>query len=396
MLYECGSLLSLGLQTFVDDVLRYTPLFNVLLGQFSVFHALQGIMHDKLQSDGGASTPRRLKDAIAKRQEKFAGTQQQDAHEFLTDCLDELQEEMAAKVRQAKAEGITPPLPEGGNNKPAQVVDVDAMPSQPSSSSSSARSDPLLNLTEGDLPFALNFTTQIEHELTCTVCQHSWTRNEILRHFSLDLPEKGGSTTKGRIPSVQSIFGQFMDPDDVEVKCEQCQVNTTTTVRHRIVKLPRILILHVKRFASMACVWRSARIRSGRYAPYLLKECCKEGVEPLPPPSSKGALVLPAANSNAGGQQQHRTTTATTATSIAGSTTAIPIVDVDDSDVGSERKILNPPALSKAAAAVEGVSVTMPRRLAVCLRMRAPPHACPAVLLALTMTRITLSHHSTA
>ena len=72
---------------------------------------------------------------------------------------------MAAKVRQAKAEGITPPLPEGGNNKAAQVVDVDAIPSQPSSSSStSARSDPLLNLTEGDLPFALNFTTQIEHE----------------------------------------------------------------------------------------------------------------------------------------------------------------------------------------------------------------------------------------
>jgi ubiquitin carboxyl-terminal hydrolase 26/29/37 len=94
----------LGLQPFVSDVLRLVELFLPPLGQHSVFSALHDIMHQKLEGDGGAATPRRLKDAIARRSAQFAGSGQQDAHEFLADCLDELQEEMAGAVRRAKAE----------------------------------------------------------------------------------------------------------------------------------------------------------------------------------------------------------------------------------------------------------------------------------------------------
>ena len=56
------------------------------------------------EGDDKPATPRRLKDAIARRSSQFAGFAQQDAHEFLADCLEGLQEEMAelsASLRDA-------------------------------------------------------------------------------------------------------------------------------------------------------------------------------------------------------------------------------------------------------------------------------------------------------
>ena len=107
----------------------------------------------------------------------------------------------------------------------------------------------LCDMSEAELPCALNFTTEVEHRLTCTACQHSWTRSEILRHFSLDLPPSAGSHASGAPPNLQQLLMAFFNDDRVEVQCEKCD-GCEATVRHRIAKLPRVLILHLKRFDS--------------------------------------------------------------------------------------------------------------------------------------------------
>ena len=82
----------LGLAPFVADVLALIPLFAPRLGQETLYSALSSLMHQRYAlGDERPATPRRLKDAIAKRSAQFAGFAQQDAHEFLADCLDGLQ-----------------------------------------------------------------------------------------------------------------------------------------------------------------------------------------------------------------------------------------------------------------------------------------------------------------
>lgn len=231
-----------GLSPFVSDVLALISLFQPRLGSESVYSALQSIFYQS-STESAPTTPRRLKDAIARRSAQFAGSAQQDAHEFLADVLDGLQEEMAAAVGAAKAEldekEITPPLiavppwPKSGGGAVA-------------GSGGPVGASSLLDLSEADLPCALNFTTEVEHELTCTSCGHCWAHIEILRHFSLDLPQASASHPV-EPPDLEQLLQAFFADDVVEVACERCD-GTSATVTHSISKLPRVLTLHLKRF----------------------------------------------------------------------------------------------------------------------------------------------------
>ena len=291
-------------------------------------------MHDKMSGEGAASTPRRLKDAISRRSAQFAGNQQQDAHEFLADCLDELQEEMAGAVRLAKreAEEVTP---EGQLNtsfrpKPATVASASASSATSAAACTAslmtgktaatgkvaaragdlAGCKELSDISESDLPCALNFTTEVEHCLTCTSCHHSWARSEILRHFSLDLPPNAAVNAAGPPPNIQSLLQSFFNDDQVEVQCEKCEHGREATVRHRISKLPRVLILHLKRFDSTAAGVRKRLDVVRPLQTLSLGPCCKDIVQPPPPmtPPTAAAFEILSA---------HRETKARPASSLA-------------------------------------------------------------------------------
>ena len=62
----------LGLPPLVDDVLRLLPLFAPRLGQHSVYCALHTLVHQRSVGDERAATPRRLKDAVARRSSRFS------------------------------------------------------------------------------------------------------------------------------------------------------------------------------------------------------------------------------------------------------------------------------------------------------------------------------------
>eukprot|EP01119_Soliformovum_irregulare_P017285 TRINITY_DN5111_c1_g1_i2.p1 TRINITY_DN5111_c1_g1~~TRINITY_DN5111_c1_g1_i2.p1 ORF type:complete len:697 (-),score=177.16 TRINITY_DN5111_c1_g1_i2:178-2268(-) len=153
--------------------------------------------------------PHRVKDAIAKNTKRFAGYGQQDAHEFLSSALSQVEEDAVKPIRYLSAK-----------NDQSEIL--------------------LLSET---CPINRNFNTIIKKEFTCQECQDVTSVMEIYRDFSLDFSGK----KPGHRAKIEDLLHSFFQPDVVAKKCEKCECETAT-VNGRIYGLPRILILHLKRF----------------------------------------------------------------------------------------------------------------------------------------------------
>jgi len=57
----------------------------------------------------------------------------------------------------------------------------------------------------------------------------------------MDIPERQGTWT------LADLLGQFFRSEQVEKTCEKCQC-TTASVQHEVLTLPKVLVLHMKRF----------------------------------------------------------------------------------------------------------------------------------------------------
>ena len=241
----------LGLGPFVADMLSMFPRLGKFVSQPSVYEALHSLASQRATGDGSVATPRRVKDAIAQRCAQFSTNQQQDAHEFFSDAIDALHEELSAAATALAADEITPPLP-------------GAVPE-------------MLPPSVEELPSYLNFHIVVEHELTCTKCGHRWTRLEPLRDFSLDIPRAAS-----RQPTIADLLRTFFADDALEVSCEECDSQRATVV-HRIAQLPRVLMLHLKRF-EMGTAGVRKRADPVQPSHHLsLDFCCTAAVKPPPP-----------------------------------------------------------------------------------------------------------------
>lgn len=83
------------------------------------------------------------------------------------------------------------------------------------------------------------FTTQVRVCLTCDSCMYRRTHTETYLHLSLEI----GST----IGSIDDGLRAFFKPEKREIKCEKCFCETASQTTE-IIKLPRALLLHLKRF----------------------------------------------------------------------------------------------------------------------------------------------------
>jgi ubiquitin C-terminal hydrolase len=184
-----------------------TSLFAELLDVVKGLHGEQGVFN-----------PKRLKDCISRRSPQFAGNAQQDAHEFLTDILDFMQAELRQHRRKTSA----------ASAHTAPVAEADAPPI---------------------CPTALNFRCVIEHRHVCCECNAESKRRELYHDLSLDLPrteELRASGNDGAIP-IQQLFDLYFEEEQIEKKCERCGADTAV-VHKSLVTLPRVLVLHLKRF----------------------------------------------------------------------------------------------------------------------------------------------------
>ena len=113
------------------------------------------------------------------------------AYEFLADCVDLLHEELLEAAKADARDEVTPPLGHGPGAPP---------------------------IAEASLPCALSFSCEVRHELTCLRCGHQWSRPEMTRDFSLELP----TPPAVQHASIDTLLRAFFADDELEVGCERC------------------------------------------------------------------------------------------------------------------------------------------------------------------------------
>jgi ubiquitin C-terminal hydrolase len=152
------------------------------------------------------------------RARQFQGNAQQDAHEFICVLLQALQEEVVAA--EAPAAAGAPAAPAAGARRAATLE------------------------TTAD-PAARNFGGTLEREMVCKACLHRASKREPFMHLSLDVPPRPGRPSVGLPEMLSSFFAE----EELEKACEGCGAERAAhAVRLRIARMPRVLMLHLKRF----------------------------------------------------------------------------------------------------------------------------------------------------
>ena len=80
----------------------------------------------------------------------------------------------------------------------------------------------------------------------CVECGESSPFEELFRDISLDIPSR---TADGLPPTLPYLLRHFFEDDDVEYSCERDDCGGKAShITHTLGQLPRILVLHIKRF----------------------------------------------------------------------------------------------------------------------------------------------------
>jgi len=101
------------------------------------------------------------------------------------------------------------------------------------------------------------FTMEVRTCLTCDSCNFSRSRKETFRHLSIEVgdvdDESPSTSTIASLHqnhydrTVQEGIRKFFSDEKLELKCEKC-FGESATQSMEIVRLPRVLLLHLKRF----------------------------------------------------------------------------------------------------------------------------------------------------
>eukprot|EP00977_Amphora_coffeiformis_P011741 scaffold2850_cov175-Amphora_coffeaeformis.AAC.7 len=83
------------------------------------------------------------------------------------------------------------------------------------------------------------FATKVRVRLTCDSCKYTRTQEETYLHWSLEM--------SGDDTGVDECLRKFFASEKREVKCEKCFGESATQTSH-ITQLPKMLLLHFKRF----------------------------------------------------------------------------------------------------------------------------------------------------
>ncbi|EFB22945.1 hypothetical protein PANDA_007335, partial [Ailuropoda melanoleuca] len=161
-----------------------------------------------------------IKKAISTVAEIFSGNIQNDAHEFLGHCLDQMKENMG------KLNTIWKMKIESEEDNSAQQVFA-----------GSAATRVLI------CPVITNFEFELLRSIICQACGQVVRKAEVSNYLSINLPQGMQALPL----SIQSAFDLFFGAEELEYKCEKCQHRSSVAV-HKFSRLPRVLIVHLKRY----------------------------------------------------------------------------------------------------------------------------------------------------
>lgn len=179
--------------------------------------------------------------------DKFAGYEQRDAHEFLSDLVDFLHDELAAPPSAIAAASTAGTLTAEGksmdenkNPNPAKETVGKCEKEVPKNGAAAVP----VQHASGVLPTDEYFHLNVRVCLKCDSCGYSRSKDEMYRHLSVDVGEDSNLEKW----TVERSLKQFFQPEKREIKCEKCDSGKTATQTMAIISCPKALLLHFKRF----------------------------------------------------------------------------------------------------------------------------------------------------
>lgn len=215
-----------SLPSFSNDMLkqnipwRKVPI-NALLRRFAHLMAKKDVGCPETKKE----LLRKVKSAISSTAERFSGNVQNDAHEFLSQCLDQLKDDVEKMNRSWPSEATSAPS--------TAVIENSCLGDEADTSRIYT------------CPVAVNMEFEVQHTITCKCCGEVVTKREVFNDLSIDLPRR-----KKTLPlrSIQDSLDLFFRMEEIEYSCEKCN-GKAASVTHKFSKLPRVLILHLKRYS---------------------------------------------------------------------------------------------------------------------------------------------------
>ncbi|XP_023232746.1 ubiquitin carboxyl-terminal hydrolase 37-like [Centruroides sculpturatus] len=190
-----------SLNCFTESMLRLNDLIGDKLSETSLFRCITSLLLAKMKGDYSQSQSllEHIKDAVCVVAPNFKGNYQHDAHEFLGQVLDQMKEEVYSICEE-------------------------------------------LNIVN---PVEENFEFKLLNSYLCQGCFEMVTKKQPTNMLSLDVPKLQNADVNG---SLQDSLDIYFLPQNLEFKCEKCQHMDSRCVE-TFATLPRILILHLKRYS---------------------------------------------------------------------------------------------------------------------------------------------------
>jgi ubiquitin C-terminal hydrolase len=164
--------------------------------------------------------------------------EQRDAHEFLSDLVNFLHDELTAskstpplppreekEVDDAGVSSIHDRFSPNENRHPNKVDGKVGAGKSSTIKHGFASTTTTMKGNHGDLPTDEYFQLNVRVCLKCDSCGYPRSKDEMYRHLSVDL----GEDSEQDIWTVEKGLKQFFQPEKRDVKCEKCQVGTTAT-----------------------------------------------------------------------------------------------------------------------------------------------------------------------
>lgn len=266
-----------SLPSFSNDMLRQSipwkkvPI-NALLRRFAHLMAKKDVGCPETKKD----LLRKVKSAISSTAERFSGNMQNDAHEFLSQCLDQLKDDVEKMNKSWTNDSASP----SASSSSSSSVMCDGG-QEATAMSSAVKAEPGEEVDTSRIytcPVAVNMEFEVQHTITCKGCGEVVTKREQFNDLSIDLPRR-----KKTLPlrSIQDSLDLFFRMEEIEYSCEKCN-GKAATVTHKFSKLPRVLILHLKRYSFNAQLSLNSKLGQQVVIPrYLtLLSHCTESTRP--------------------------------------------------------------------------------------------------------------------
>jgi len=193
----------------------------------SLVKAFATVIKGLWKVNGRVVDPSSLKGAIQRFAPRFSGYNQEDSQEFLRYLLEGLHEDVNRVT--------TRPAPINTEIDTSLSVSEQAMEAWKR------------YIRRDDSHLVDLFVGQLKSTLQCTHCNHESVTFEPFWDLSLGIPSRSGDV------SLLECFDAFtkeetLDGDEMP-SCEACKMRRKSTKRYTLYRLPKILVVHLKRFS---------------------------------------------------------------------------------------------------------------------------------------------------